>query len=110
VPTRTDASVGNATSHSYKKTFFEAHPELKGKVVVHHAIEQQVLKRYPGLFTADEMHSLENLRGIPKGDINSRVHLSQIRVEWNRFYEANPNPSRQEVDDMVGNWFSPRIR
>ncbi|MGW0470268.1 RHS repeat-associated core domain-containing protein [Streptomyces coeruleorubidus] len=117
VPTRTEASVGSTTSHSYKKTFFEAHPELKGKVVVHHAIEQQVLKRYPGLFSADELHSLENLRGIPKGDINSRVHLSQIRVEWNRFYEANPNPSRQEVldhvtrvDDMLGNWFSPRIR
>ncbi|MFC9505082.1 RHS repeat-associated core domain-containing protein [Streptomyces sp. NPDC057002] len=117
VPTRSEASVGSATSHSYKKTFFEAHPELKGKVVVHHAIEQQVLKRYPGLFSADEMHSLENLRGIPKGDINSRVHLSQIRVEWNRFYDANPNPTRQEVldhvtrvDDMLGNWFSPRIR
>ncbi|MFJ4819920.1 DUF6531 domain-containing protein [Streptomyces sp. NPDC088801] len=117
VPARTEASVGSAASHNYKKTFFEAHPGLKGKVVVHHAIEQQVLKRYPGLFSADEMHSLENLRGIPKGDINSRVHLSQIRVEWNRFYEANPNPTRQEVldqvtrvDDMLGNWFSPRIR
>ncbi|MFC9848367.1 DUF6531 domain-containing protein [Streptomyces sp. NPDC060223] len=117
VPTRAEASVGSTTSHSYKKTFFAAHPGLKGKVVVHHAIEQQVLNRYPGLFSADEMHSLENLRGIPKGDINSRVHLSQIRVEWNRFYDSNPNPTRQEVldqvtrvDDMLGNWFSPRIR
>jgi RHS repeat-associated protein len=117
VPTRSEASVGNATSHSYKKTFFDAHPHLKGKVVVHHAIEQQILKRYPGLFSADEIHSLENLRGIPKGDINSRIHLSQIRVEWNRFYDAHPNPTKQEVldhatrvDDMLGNWFSPRIR
>ncbi|MFE0803998.1 RHS repeat-associated core domain-containing protein [Streptomyces sp. NPDC058812] len=117
VPTRADAAVGKTTSHNYKKTFFAAHPGLKGKVVVHHAIEQQVLKRYPGLFSADEMHSLENLRGIPKGDINSRIHLSQIRVEWNKFYDANPNPTRQEVlkqatlvDDMLGNWFSPRIR
>ncbi|MEV5154594.1 RHS repeat-associated core domain-containing protein [Streptomyces werraensis] len=117
VPTRAEASVGSTTSHNYKKTFFDAHPHLKGKVVVHHAIEQQVLKRYPGLFSADEMHSLENLRGIPKGDINSKIHLSQIRVEWNRFYDANPNPTRQEVldqvtkvDDMLGNWFSPRIR
>ena len=117
IPTRSEASVGSTTSHSYKKTFFAAHPELKGEVVVHHAIEQQVLKRYPGLFSADEIHSLENLRGIPKGDINSRVHLSQIRVEWNRFYDAHPNPTKQEVlnqvthvDDMLGNWFSPRIR
>lgn len=117
VPTRAEASVGSTTSHNYKKTFFDAHPHLKGKVVVHHAIEQQVLKKYPGLFSADELHSLENLRGIPKGDINSKIHLSQIRVEWNRFYDANPNPTRREVldqvtkvDDMLGNWFSPRIR
>ncbi|MEU1017137.1 RHS repeat-associated core domain-containing protein, partial [Streptomyces sp. NPDC005898] len=117
IPVREEASVGAATSHSYKKTFFDAHPHLKGKVVVHHAIEQQVLNRYPNLFSADEIHSLENLRGIPKGDINSRIHLSAIRVEWNNFYNANPNPTRQEVldhvskvDDKLGNWFNPRIR
>lgn len=117
LPRRTEASVGTAQNFSYKKTFFAEHPELKGKVVVHHAIEQQVLNRYPGLFRPEEIHSLENLRGIPKGDINSRVHLSEIRVEWNRFYESHPNPTRQEVldhatkvDDRLGNWFSPRIR
>jgi hypothetical protein len=117
VPVRDEASVGSTTSHNYKKTFFTAHPDLEGKVVVHHAIEQQVLKRYPNLFTPDEIHSLENLRGIPKGDINSRIHLSEIRVSWNRFYETHPNPTRQEVldqvtrvDDTLGHWFNPRIR
>ncbi|MCZ4083353.1 putative T7SS-secreted protein [Streptomyces antarcticus] len=117
VPTRQGASVGYTDSFSYKKTFFAEHPELKGKVVVHHAIEQQTLNRYPGLFKPEEIHSIENLRGIPKGDINSRIHLSEIRVEWNRFYESHPNPTRQEVldhatkiDDKLGNWFSPRIR
>ncbi|MFJ2773631.1 DUF6531 domain-containing protein [Streptomyces sp. NPDC087300] len=117
IPVREEGAVGSTTSHSYKKTFFDAHPALKGKVVVHHAIEQQVLKRYPNLFSADEIHSLENLRGIPKGDINSKVHLSAIRVEWNKFYNANPAPTRQEVldhvskvDDKLGNWFQPRIR
>ncbi|MFH9968902.1 putative T7SS-secreted protein [Streptomyces mirabilis] len=117
IPTREEGSVGSTTNHKYKQTFFDEHPGLKGKVVVHHAIEQQVLKRYPGLFSADEIHSLENLRGIPKGDINSRVHLSEIRVSWNEFYRTHPNPTRQEVlnqvthvDDMLGNWFNPRIR
>ncbi|MER7566223.1 putative T7SS-secreted protein [Streptomyces sp. NPDC097941] len=117
VPARTEASVGTATDHNYKRTFFKANPDLEGEVVVHHAIEQQILKRYPGLFSPDEIHSLENLRGIPKGDINSRVHLSEIRVSWNRFYDAHPNPTRQQVldhvthvDDMLGHWFSPRIR
>ncbi len=117
VPTRAPASVGNATSFSYKKTFFAANPGLKGKVVVHHAIEQQVLNRYPGLFTPNEIHSLENLRGIPKGAVNNSVHLSEIRIMWNRFYEAHPNPTKQEVldqatrvDDAVGHWFKPRVR
>ncbi|MGW2858191.1 putative T7SS-secreted protein [Streptomyces sp. NPDC001205] len=119
IPTREEGSVGNAPDHKYKKTFFNEHPELKGKVVVHHAIEQQVLKRYPGLFGPDEIHSLENLRGIPKGDINSRIHLSEIRVAWNEFYRDHPaaTVTRQQVldhvtkvDDMLGHWFNPRIR
>lgn len=117
IPTREEGSVGSTADHKYKRTFFNEHPELKGKVVVHHAIEQQVLKRYPGLFSADEIHSLENLRGIPKGDINSKVHLSDIRVSWNEFYRTHSNPTRQDVldhvthvDDKLGNWFSPRIR
>ncbi|MFI6694560.1 DUF6531 domain-containing protein [Streptomyces sp. NPDC050433] len=117
IPARQGASVGAAASHSYKKTFFDAYPALKGKVVVHHAIEQQMLKRHPGLFSADEIHSLENLRGIPKGLINNAVHLSEIRKHWNSFYRAHPSPTRQQVldqatiiDDMLGNWFAPRIR
>ncbi|MGW1006486.1 putative T7SS-secreted protein [Streptomyces sp. NPDC002520] len=117
IPTREEGSVGSTKNHNYKQTFFNEHPELKGKVVVHHAIEQQVLKKYPGLFKADEIHSLENLRGIPKGDINSRIHLSEIRVSWNEFYRTHPTATRQQildhvtkVDDMLGHWFSPRIR
>lgn len=117
LPTRNEASVGHTNNFNYKKNFFQAHPDLKGKVVVHHAIEQQVLKRYPGLFSPNELHSVENLRGIPKGDINSKVHLSEIRKSWNDFYASHPNPTRQQVldhatqvDDKLGHWFAPRIR
>lgn len=31
---------------NYQRTFFSEHPELNGLVTVHHAIEQQVLKKY----------------------------------------------------------------
>ncbi len=35
-------------------------------LVIHHAVEQQVMRRYPpGLFDRYELHSIENLRGIP---------------------------------------------
>jgi large repetitive protein len=118
VPTREPASVGNAGGNTnYRQTFYDANPGTQGNVWVHHAIEQQVLNRYPGLFSADEIHSVENLRGIPKGAINSRVHLSAIRNMWNDFYSANPSPARQDVldyatgiDDQLGQWFTPRIR
>jgi hypothetical protein len=110
------ATVGKATSHDYKGTFFRKHPHLKGKVVVHHAVEQQVLKRYKKLFTPSELHSLQNLRGIPKGQVNSRVHLSQIRKEWNQFYKDHPAPTRQQVLDhatkidlKLGTNFNPSV-
>ncbi|MEU6246714.1 hypothetical protein [Glycomyces sp. NPDC047010] len=110
------AKVGRSLSNDYKGTFFKKHPKLKGKVVVHHAVEQQVMRRYKGRFSAAELHSLENLRGIPKGQVNSRVHLSQIRKEWNQFYKDYPNATRQQildhatkVDLKLGTNFNPSV-
>lgn len=112
-----DAKLGNATSFDYRTNFFNEFPELtKTDYVVHHAIEQQINTRYPNLFTDAELHSLENLRGIPK-IINSDVHLSKIRIEWNKFYVANANPTKaqvlqkaKEVDDLFGSQFYPPVR
>mgnify|MGYP000005381880 CR=1 FL=1 len=97
--------------------FFNENPELEGKVVVHHSVEQQVLTKpqTKGLFTYEEMHALENLRGIPK-EINSDIHLSKIRKEWNRFYKEVPNPTKQqlldkaaEIDSKFGHLFNPPL-
>ncbi len=100
-------------STNYRETFFKAHPELRGKVWVHHAIEQQVLRKFPGLFTNEEIHALENLRGIPK-ELNPDLHLSQIRQKLNEFYESNPNPTREqflrkvaEIDAQFRSKFKP---
>lgn len=114
---RRRARFGSSTSTNYKKTFFDKHPAAEGQVVVHHAVEQQVRKRYPGLITDAQMHSYENLRGIPKGETNSLVHLSAIRKSWNRFYKKNPNPTEKqlldhatEIDNMYGATFNPPVR
>ena len=97
---------------------FDEYPDLKGKVVVHHGVEQQVLRKpqTKGLFTESEMHSLENLRGIPK-EINSDLHLSKIRKEWNRFYKEFPNPTKEqllnkrlEIDKKYGDLFNPPLK
>jgi hypothetical protein len=109
------ASLGRATSTNYKATFFEAHPELEGKVIVHHAIEQQVLELYPAVISEAELHSLRNLRGIPK-EINSEIHLSQIRKEWNQFYLEHPTATKAqllekatEIDLKFGRRFQPPV-
>lgn len=117
ISTAHKAKVGFTNSFNYRKTFFNAYPQItKSNVVVHHAVEQQVLKRYPKLFKVEEIQSLENLRGIPKS-INSDIHLSKIRKAWNRFYKSNASPTRQqvlekatEIDNLYGGQFTPKIR
>jgi RHS repeat-associated protein len=110
------ARFGTASSTNYRGAFFEANPGLEGQVVVHHAVERQALTRFSGTVTEAQIHSLENLRGIPKA-INSDVHLSQIRKSWNEFYRNNPSPTQQQlldhatiIDDQFGHLFTPPLR
>jgi hypothetical protein len=115
------ATFGWTNSFDYRETFFAANPETRGEVVVHHAVEQQVMRKFPNVVAPNEMHSLENLRGIPKGETNNEVHLSDIRKEWNRFYRpylaSGTKPSKDELlqfatkmDDKHGQRFNPPIR
>jgi hypothetical protein len=115
----TGATFGNAASNDYRATFFAANPDLEGQVVVHHAVEQQVLTNFPGVVTEGQINSLENLRGIPY-EINPDVHLSQIRIEWNRFYkpfiESGTSPTTAqllqkaaEIDARFGSQFRPTV-
>jgi hypothetical protein len=87
---------------------------LRGQVFVHHAIEQQAPNKYSSMRGVD-LNSLENLRGIPK-ELNSDLHFSKIRIEWNRFYRENPNATDEqirqkvkEIDDKYGSQFNPPI-
>jgi len=111
------AKFGNATSNDYRTTSFTAYPKLRSQVSVHHAVEQQVLKLFPGVATESEIHSLENLRGIPN-DLASLLHLNQIRREWNRFYapftasrtaptKAQLLQKAAEIDAKFGSRFRP---
>jgi hypothetical protein len=79
----------------WRQVYFSAYPNLiNTNVVIHHAIEKNVLNKnspYYGLFTEAEIHGLANLRAIPGGPINNRVHLSRIRRVWDEFYRQYPN-------------------
>jgi RHS repeat-associated protein len=117
IPVRSPANVGSGGARDYRDTFFDANPTLNpSDFVVHHAVERQVLKKYPNLFSADELNALPNLRGIPKKS-NSSLHLSDIRVLWNGFYKTHRAPTRAQVlnyatfvDDFLGGRMVPRIR
>jgi len=110
-------SIGCPRFRAYQKIFFEANPELEGQVQVHHAIEQQTLKNYPGLFTEQEIQALENLRGIPN-DVADEIHQSLIRELWNNFYDEFPPGTatredfileREFIDQIVGYFFNPPV-
>lgn len=59
------------------------------------------------------------LRGIPN-EINSEIHLSAIRKEWNKFYadvdteeipltKENFLKKAQEIDSLYGEKFNPKV-
>ncbi|WP_309103521.1 hypothetical protein [Microbacterium sp.] len=117
---RTPATFGDASSNNYRDNFFEENPDADPSNIVHHAVEQATMDRYPDLITPAQMHSPENLRGIPEG-INSAVHLSAIRKMWNQFYTHYGNlgrtPTQAElldyatlIDDAFGDLFDPPVR
>lgn len=87
---------------------------------VHHAVEQTTNNRYDDLIDPSQMHSPENLRGIPN-DLNGELHLSAIRTAWNRFYkafdEAGVTPTQDDllefatiIDDVFGHLIIPPVR
>ncbi len=123
---RNGAILGTSNTTNYRSTFFNSFPNFNwqgNNFNVHHAIEQDLLEPsniFYGIFTESEIHSLQNLRGI-SGEINSQLHLSQIRLAWNDFYNqfplGTPLPTKQqfldkatEIDIMFGNLFTPPIR
>ena len=109
------AKLGWSDSRYHRTLFFKVYPSLRGKVWVHHAVEKQILKQYPGLFQLEEVQSFENLRGIPSS-LNRKLHLSEIRMRWNSFYKRNRNPTREDVlryaaaiDSDLGGGFNPPL-
>ena len=79
-----------------------------------------MLRKYPDIFTKEEIHAYESLRGIPN-EVNSEVHLSKIRIEWNKFYKdiakgkieltkENFLIKAKEIDEKFGDKFNPKIK
>ncbi|WP_158660793.1 hypothetical protein [Nocardia seriolae] len=119
----------NASEH--QRAFWEALDHSPFGMQIHHLIEQQIFRDYPGVFDEDEKNAIENLRGIWQSVAND-VHLRQIRRAWNQIYGAlkkagilpwtgqpmsGPEAEvlRQQllfwavvVDILFGDWMTPR--
>src|SRR5258707_473732 len=77
---------------------------------VHHAIELNVLDKYPGSFSEAELNALENMRGVPTEQLGRKqLHNSKIREIWDRHYArldqevaaGHLQPGTAEYNDLV---------
>jgi hypothetical protein len=118
-------TLGWTNSNNWRDNFKNYFPEATQHFTkddhVHHAIPRAVQTKYPHLNIVDQqMHSVENLRGITKDKIlpNGRwVHDEITHHRWAPWYEANPNATlaqvmayAKQVDDEFGHLFNPPIR
>ena len=70
----------------YQREFWEKYGWTPFGKQIHHAIEQMIWDRYPGIFSPDTKDSGPNTRGIWGSDAPT-VHQSAIRQAWNRIYK-----------------------
>ena len=115
----------------YKGVFSDAFPELVddlGNMEIHHAIPRRMLmpEFSPVGITPNQMHSLENLRGIAKTTLDpdgSGLKLHQVitnRWQQNFFPQyvnsgtipsmAEINAFAKQIDDLYGDLFTPPVR
>ncbi|WP_445456147.1 eCIS core domain-containing protein [Flavobacterium sp. HNIBRBA15423] len=81
-------STRSSMPRSYRRIFEIFHGLPRGGsagTVIHHLVEQQT-RTLSNLITNVFLHGPANLRAIPRGFIEHFIHLSQIRIIWNRFY------------------------
>ncbi len=65
--------------------------------VIHHLVEKN--SRYAKYFEKEFINAPKNLRAIPKGNVNSILHLSDIRIAWSKMYT--------KIDALVARGASP---
>ena len=111
--------VPNISVTNYRGRFYAKFKDAPSDMQVHHAVPQAVFDtKYPGLISEAQLHSLENLRGIPNGALYRGLPAhAAITAEWKRFYLLNPTATLTEilsfskgVDNQFGHLFIPPLR
>jgi hypothetical protein len=83
---KTDAQVARDEFGKVRDGYAAKLGAKKGEDI-HHAIELDVLDRYPGAYSSNELNAFENMRGIP-AELEGRkqLHNSKIRELWDKAY------------------------
>ena len=76
---RKQIAVNTWTDFKKKRADYAKRLKVRSGEDVHHAIERQVLTRYPGVFTQQQINSFENMRGIPQ-EIEGRKQLQNPSI------------------------------
>jgi len=106
-----------STNSTYNPNFKNRFSEVANEITaIHHAVPKKVRNVY-GLIDDTQLHSLENLRGIPAAD-NFHQEITNRWAAWYLPYDqSNTTPSLQAVlnevkaiDDLYGHRFVPPIR
>ena len=67
---------------------------------VHHAIERQVLDRYPGVFSITELNQLKNMRGIP-GEFSTERYQQRAKTLQAELRKRGLQPGTPEYNKHV---------
>ena len=108
---------------NHRTNFDNAFPGVRVNMQVHHASPKAITNKYPNLMvSANQMHSVENLRGISNdqlepGGSGKKLH-QHITNRWQTFYDQIPNildidqifDFAKIIDDDYGHLFIPPIR
>ncbi|MFI6170771.1 hypothetical protein ACIBCN_28580 [Nocardia sp. NPDC051052] len=93
-PTRPDTPPPNPEDPTYQfwlsaspwqRAFWDAYNWAPFGMEIHHLIEQQIFRDYPGVFEQAERDFFTNLRGIYKS-VAPRIHQGRLREAWNAVY------------------------
>jgi hypothetical protein len=85
---------------------------------VHHAIEVQVLSRYPGVYSPAEINQAAHMRGIPpERGRRTQLHNAKIREVLDRHYRAldediarrGLRPGTPEYNSLVRAWINDAV-
>jgi len=88
----------NSSHFACGRTYFKAHPKLRGKVVVIHVIPPAGNDFFPDAVLKDEIHKMSNLRGVPIGKLDSSL-LQNFREDWAEYIRSKTRVqvTREEI-------------